>query len=281
LGIVLAGCGTQSPSKPVTPSAAPNTTVETSGPTTEPTTAPSESPSPFGTRASLPLDPRNKGTKVVSFESPDGLQLTGRLRGTGSQAVVLAPSGNVRYTQFDWLAAAVKLEKAGYRVLTFNVRGVCYTPDPNVGCSEGDIDWTNAWMDVAGAVEFMRSQPGVEKVSVMGADLGGTEALYAAAQGTRMDGIVTVSGLEESEGYIIGKPILDAVDSPLLFIAGKDDDEAFQAYTDWLRDAKEPKDGLLLPTDMRGTFIFEPLAPFEIPLAKKALTKVVDFFESV
>ncbi len=283
LGLALAGCGTQAPSTPVTPSGAPKTTAATSAPvTTAPTTAPSEppSPSPFGTRPSLPLDPRNKNSKVVSFPSSDGLQLTGREYGSGPNAVVLAPSGNVRYTQFDWLAAAAKLAKDGNHVLTFNVRGICYTPDPNVGCSEGDIDWTNAWQDVAGAVQFMRDQ-GAKTVVVMGADLGGTEALYANAQGTPMDGIITVSGLEESEGYIIGKPVLDDTDAPKLFIAGKDDDEAYQAYQDWLKDAPPPKDGLLLPTETRGTFIFDPIAPSELVLAKKAFAAVEDFLASV
>jgi len=283
LGLALAGCGTEAPSTPGSPSGAPKTTPATSAPvTTGPTTAPSEvpSPTPFGTRPALPLDPRNKNSKVVSFPSTDGLTLTGREYGSGPTAVVLAPSGNVRYTQFDWLATAAKLAKAGSRVLTFNVRGICYTPDPNVGCSEGDIDWTNAWQDVAGAVEFMREQ-GAKTVVVMGADLGGTEALYANAQGTAMDGIITVSGLEESEGYIIGKPVLDETDAPKLFIAGKDDDEAYQAYQDWLKDAPPPKDGLLLPTETRGTFIFDPIAPSELVLAKKALTTVEEFLASV
>jgi pimeloyl-ACP methyl ester carboxylesterase len=280
LGIALAGCGTQAPSTPVSPSGAPRTTAATTGPTTAPTTAPNESPTPFGTRPALPLDPRNKGSKVVSFPASDDLTLSGREYGSGPHAVVLAPSGNVRYTQFEWLAAAAKLAKAGYHVLTFNVRGICYTPDPNVGCSEGDIDWANAWLDVAGAVEFMRDQ-GAKTVVVMGADLGGSEALYANAQGTAMDGIITVSGLEESEGYIIGKPVLDETDAPKLFIAGRDDEEAFQAYTDWMRDAPPPKDGLLLDTETRGTFIFDPIAPSEIALGKQALKAVEQFLASI
>jgi pimeloyl-ACP methyl ester carboxylesterase len=275
LGIGLAGCGGSS---------APTTTTKpTTAPppaTSAPSVAPTTEPSPFGTRPELPLDPRNKGSKVVSFPSTDGLTMTGRLYGSGPHGVVLAPSGNVRYTQFEWLAVAPKLAKAGYHVLTFNVRGICYTPDPNVGCSEGDIDWANAWKDVAAAVEFLRSQ-GATTVSVMGADLGGTEALYANSQGTEMDGIVTVSGLEESEGYLIDSSVLDKVDAPMLFIAGSGDDEAAQAYHDWLRETPAPKKGILLDTSDRGTFIFDPLAPANVPLAKKTLGQVEQFLQSV
>jgi len=284
-GLVAAACGSSGGTNPTAESpTAQQTSAATSAPSTSSppssppvTTAPT--PSPFGTRAQLPLDPRNKGSKVVSFPSSDGIELSGRLYGSGPHGVVLAPSGNVRYSQFEWLALAVKLAKAGYHVLTFDVRGVCYTPDPNVGCSQGDIDWANAWLDVAGAVDFMRSQ-GAKTVAVVGADLGGTEALYANAQGTKMDAIATVSGLEDSEGYLIGKPVLSKVDAPKLFIAGKDDDEAAQAYRDWMRDAPPPKQGLLLDTDTRGTFLFDPILPTDEPLSKRALATLEQFLQS-
>lgn len=287
LGLVLAACGSSSGTSPSSPSAVPQptaTTAGTTGPvtTTAPSSGPATSeatPSPFGTRAQLPLDPRNKGSKVVSFDSIDGIKLSGRSYGSGPHGVVLAPSGNVQYTQFEWLSAAAKLAKAGYLVLTFDVRGVCYTPDPNVGCSEGDIDWANAWQDVAGAVAFMKDQ-GAKKVVVMGGDLGATEAIYAASKGMKVDGIISVSGLNDSEGYEIDKAVLQAAGGPTLFIAGKDDTDAADAYEAWLAEAPAPKDGLLLDTDTRGTFLFDPILPTDIPLEKKAFAAVEDFLKT-
>jgi uncharacterized protein len=286
LGIVISACGSSEPgnSKTSAPTTAPEPTTApatsapaTTAPTTPPTTAPT--PSPFGTRPSLPLDPRNKSSKVVSFPSTDGLTMTGRLYGSGPHGVVLVPSGNVRYSQFEWLAVAVALSKVGYHVLTFNVRGICYTPDPNVGCSQGEIDWANAWKDVDAAVTFLRSQ-GVKSLQVMGADLGGTEALFAIANGTKVDSVTTVSGLEDDEGYTIDKSVLDKVTVPKLFIAGADDTDAAIAYQDWNRDAPAPKQGLLLHTDLRGTFIFDPLAPSDIAQAKHTLATVEQFLQS-
>jgi pimeloyl-ACP methyl ester carboxylesterase len=155
------------------------------------------------TPSQLPQDPRNKESTVVTFASGDGVKLAGRVYGKGPHGVVLAHMGSPRFSQFDWLPVAVKLAAKGYRVLTFDYRGICFAPDPNVGCSDGDIDWPNAWLDVDGAVSFLRGKRATSVV-VVGADLGGSMALYAAAQGTKVDGIVTVSGLEDAEGYEIG-----------------------------------------------------------------------------
>jgi pimeloyl-ACP methyl ester carboxylesterase len=276
LGIGLAGCGGTSAPRATTPPPVPTPTRAT--PSVVATTVPSPTPSPFGTRPQLPLDPRNKNSKVVMFPTTDGLTLSGREYGNGPKGVVLAPSGNVRYTQFEWLAVASKLAKDGYHVLTFNVRGICYTPDPNVGCSEGEIDWANAWKDVGSAADFLRSQD-AKTVAVMGADLGGTEALYASSQGAAFDAIISVSGLDDNEGYSIDEAVLSKVDEPKLFIAGKDDDDALVAYEEWLPEAPQPKEGLLLDTEDRGTFIFDPIALSKVALAKKTLREVEEFVD--
>jgi pimeloyl-ACP methyl ester carboxylesterase len=214
----------------------------------------------------------------VSFESTDGIKLTGRVFGSGPHGVVLAPSGNDRYSQFEWLALASALSKVGYHVLTFDVRGVCYPIDPNVGCSQGQIDWGNAWKDVAGAVAFLRSHGGT-KVSVVGADLGATEAFTAAARGTKMDGIVSVSGLNDTEGYHIDKATFDEVGAPILLIAGNGDSDAVDAYKEWLKEAPASTKALLLNTDLRGMFIFDPIAPSDFPQAKRARAAVLEFLQ--
>jgi pimeloyl-ACP methyl ester carboxylesterase len=282
VGLTLVGCGSSTgKTNPTTAPTQGSTSAPASSgpaPTTAPTTAPSVAPSPFPTQSSLPLDPRNKNSKVVSFDSADGIKLTGRVFGSGPHGVVLAPSGNDRYSQFEWLALATALSKVGYHVLTFDVRGVCYPPDPNVGCSEGEIDWANAWKDVAGAVAFLRAHGG-KTVSVVGADLGATEAFSAAAQGTKMDGIVSISGLNDTEGYEIDTATLDKVGAPILLIAGNGDSDAVDAYKAWLKEAPPSTKGLLLNTDLRGTFVFDPIAPSDFAQAKRAKVAVEEFLQ--
>jgi pimeloyl-ACP methyl ester carboxylesterase len=121
---------------------------------------------------------------------------------------------------------------------------------------------------------------GAKKVVVMGGDLGATEAFYAASKGMKVDGIVSVSGLNDSEGYDIDKAVLQAAGGPTLFIAGKDDTDAFDAYREWLPEAPGPKQGLLLDTDTRGTFLFDPILPTDIPLQHKAFAAALEFLKT-
>src|SRR5207244_3749415 len=148
-----------------------------------------------------------------------------------------------------------------YLVLTFDFRGVCFDIDPNVGCSGGDVDWANTWRDVQGAVAFVASR-GATSVVLMGADLGATASLYAASlPGSAIAAVVSVSGLETAEGYDVGRATIRKIRVPKLFIAGTQDDEAAAAYRHWLAAALPPTRGLLLGTDLHGTFVFDPLGP--------------------
>jgi pimeloyl-ACP methyl ester carboxylesterase len=274
LGLALAACGGGSPPGDETPSVA-----STSGSAAPTASATPEVPSPTGTASQLPLDPRNRSSEAVTFPSTDGIRLAGRLYGTGPHGVVLAHMGSPRFSQADWLPVAVKLAKSGFRVLAFDYRGICFTPDPNVGCSEGDLDWPNAWRDIASAVDFLRGK-GAASVVVVGADLGGTMALYAASRGMKVDGIVTVSGLEEGEGYRVDDTVLGTVLVPLLFIAGSQDGPAASAYRAWSRQVHEPATGLLLDTALHGTFLFDPFAPSDEQQAAKAIAAVQRFLQA-
>ncbi|MFL5798729.1 MAG: alpha/beta hydrolase [Actinomycetota bacterium] len=266
----LAACGSGSNR------AGPTTAAESAS---APVTSSVAPPTPDETPSQLPLDPRNRHSTAVTFPSSDGITLAGRLYGNGPHGVVLAHMGSPRNSQFDWLPVAVKLAARGYRVLTFDYRGICFAPDPNVGCSQGEIDWPNAWQDVNGAVDFLRTR-GASKVIVVGADLGGSMALYAAAQGVKVDGVVAVSGLDEAEGYLIGEPVLRGVDVPLLFIAGSQDEPAASTYRRWSKEVHEPASGLLLDTDLHGTFLFDPIAPSDAALAARAMDVLLRFLQA-
>jgi dienelactone hydrolase len=127
-------------------------------------------------------------------------------------------------------------------------------------------------------VEYLRAHGG-KTVQVVGADLGATEAFSAAAQGGKMDGIVSVSGLNDTEGYEIDKATLDKVGAPILLIAGNGDSDAVDAYQAWLKEAPAGTKGLLLNTDLRGTFVFDPIAPSDFPQSRRAKVAVLGFLQ--
>ena len=81
--------------------------------------------------------------------------------------------------------------RRGYRTLTFNFRGYC--PGGDAGCSGGETDLAVLWRDVQAAVRYLRST-GIPRVAVIGASMGGTAALVAAAQPTaRIGAVATLS----------------------------------------------------------------------------------------
>jgi pimeloyl-ACP methyl ester carboxylesterase len=118
------------------------------------------------------------GSRPVSFAAADGVGLEGRLFGDGTSAVVLSHMRPADQT--SWYRFANRLADAGFLVLTYDFRGYC--PGGDGGCSEGDRDIDSMWQDVVGAVAFVRER-GAADVSLVGASMGGTASLGAAARG--------------------------------------------------------------------------------------------------
>ena len=131
--------------------------------------------------AELRLD----GARDVSFPAQDGVRLSGwYVPGRGGAAVVLMHGSHGSRDSTGGLLRL--LAGAGYGVLAFDARGH--------GQSAGQ---TNAlgWQgtaDVAGAVAFLRRQPGVDarRVAAVGLSMGGEEALRAASAGVPLAAVV-------------------------------------------------------------------------------------------
>jgi pimeloyl-ACP methyl ester carboxylesterase len=158
----------------------------------------------------------------VTFRTADGFLLEGRVFGDGEVAVVLAhmfPS-DMR----SWFAFAGDLASDGYASLTFNFRGY--------GSSEGSKDIDRIHRDVAAAIDFVRRELGVSTIVLVGASMGGTASLVAAAE-EDVAGVATLSapmsvmGLDASEA-------ITRVEEPMMFIAATGDSpaaESAEAFT--------------------------------------------------
>ncbi len=156
---------------------------------------------------------------AVSFRSSDGLRLAGRVFGDGPVGVVLAHMFPADQT--SWWAFARVLAPEGFTVLTFDFRGYC--PGGVAGCSEGERDVAAMWQDVLGAVDFMVAR-GMVRVMLVGASMGGTASLVAAAQpGVPVVAIVALSAPQSFEGLTADRTILGNVTAAKLFVAGNAD----------------------------------------------------------
>jgi pimeloyl-ACP methyl ester carboxylesterase len=193
------------------------------------------------------------GSKEVTFESTDGVTLSGRLFGPdeGSAGVVLAhmfPSD-----QSAWYFFANRLGQRGYRVLTFNFRGYC--PGGDAGCSEGEKNVPAIWQDLEGAVQALRSE-GVTRFGLVGASMGGTASLIVAAkEGDDVDALITLSAPTAFEGLDASADVLAQVSAAKLFIAGHEDADAAQSVDALYGESLQPKRPVILTTGDHGTDI--------------------------
>jgi pimeloyl-ACP methyl ester carboxylesterase len=193
------------------------------------------------------------GSKEVTFESTDGVTLSGRLFGPdeGSAGVVLAhmfPSD-----QSAWYFFANRLGQRGYRVLTFNFRGYC--PGGDAGCSEGEKNIPAIWQDLEGAVQALRSE-GVTRFGLVGASMGGTASLIVAAkEGDDVDALITLSAPTAFEGLDASADVLAQVSAAKLFIAGHEDADAAQSVDALYGESLQPKRPVILTTGDHGTDI--------------------------
>jgi pimeloyl-ACP methyl ester carboxylesterase len=122
----------------------------------------------------------------IRFRAADGTRLAGYRLGKGRKAVVLAHQS--RGDACQWSSYAKRLARLGYLVIAFDFRG--YGDSQTRG---GRAAFRLA-ADVAAATRAARAR-GAQKVFVVGASMGGTAVLAAAANiRPTVSGVVNLSG---------------------------------------------------------------------------------------
>jgi dienelactone hydrolase len=190
-------------------------------------------------------------SQAVTFESSDGVKLSGRLFGPddATAGVVLAhmqPSD-----QTSWFAFAERLGDAGYRALTFDFRGYC--PGGDAGCSEGKKNVGAIWQDVEGAAAYLRDQ-GVQRVGLVGASMGGTASLVVSGQpGADIMAVATLSAPAAIGTLAVSPEILQQMTAAKLFVAGNGDASAATDAQRFYDDTLLPKRVEIFPSNDHGT----------------------------
>jgi pimeloyl-ACP methyl ester carboxylesterase len=181
-----------------------------SGPPPAPTVSPIE--------ACVSTDEERTGG--VSFDAGDGDRDQGLIVGTGSTGIVFANQSGE--TLCSWKPWADSMIDKGYRSLVFDYNG--RSPD----------------REVLGAITTLR-QHGVQKVLLVGASMGGTAVLAAAAQAQPpVAGVVSLSGPQIYSG-VDAFGAVRKLTVPVFFVAAKDDNH-FGRDAQALYDACAAKD---------------------------------------
>lgn len=177
---------------------------------------------------------------TASFRTEDGFRLSGRIFGAGPRTVVLAHMFPADQT--SWFGFAGDLANSGYQVLTFDFRGY--------GGSQGRTDVAVIDRDVRAAVRYMAGSRRAARVVLVGASMGGTASLAAAA-GARVDGVATLSAPERFMGLDASDAVQRVV-SPKLFVAARGDAPGAAAAATLFRLAAEPRRLEIVAGDEHG-----------------------------
>lgn len=172
------------------------------------------------------------GSTPITFETPDGVELSGRLFGPADAQAGIVLAHMLPADQTSWYPFAERLAAQGYRVLTFDFRGYC--PGGDGGCSKGTKQVDAANVDLQAAVDRLRRE-GVHRVGIAGASMGGTAALIVAATDPAgIQAVVTLSAPQSIEGLTADQATLAQIAGAKLYIAGLGDPSGAAASADAL-----------------------------------------------
>jgi pimeloyl-ACP methyl ester carboxylesterase len=168
--------------------------------------------------------------------------LVGAVLGSGSRGVLLAHELNSNLCA--WFPFAERLAASGYLVLAIDMRGFGASGFAPGGRYDLDV--------VAGAAKL--EELGARRIALMGASLGATAVLTAAAQvGESAAGVVSLSG-PSSIGGLDAEAAVAELRIPMLFVAAEGDGRFPQDARDLFRAAPDELDTLkLLPGFDHGT----------------------------
>ncbi|WP_117213575.1 alpha/beta hydrolase [Allorhizocola rhizosphaerae] len=193
-------------------------------------TEPAAQESPKGPIAGPNCADSTGNAKHVTF-GPS--KLVGIVLGSGSTGIVLAHQNGGSVCQ--WLDNAVELAEKGYRVLAFDFSGFGGSPGGSPGRSD----------DVTTAVKAIRAE-GVSKVVLMGASMGGTAVIEAAASITPpVQAVVSLS----APGVFSGADAVSAAPKltmPVLYVSGAGESTYVMAAEKMHQSSKASPDAQLL-----------------------------------
>jgi len=235
-------------------------------PSGEPSAIPSSTESPSPTPTPVPGE-------AVRFRASDGIRIEGRMFGDGRVGVVLGHS--IYGDQTEWWNFAEMLAEGGYAALAIDFRGSC--PGGEGGCSD-DGSTADAWRDLLGGAEFLRER-GVEEIVLSGASMGGTASILAAARARPgVSGVITLSSPTACCGMEADRSVLETVDAPMLFIAGRFDGEAQRSARALARWTGTSGETLILASGEHGTDLFGLATP---QVERRVTALILDFLDRI
>ncbi|WP_428356671.1 alpha/beta hydrolase [Methyloprofundus sp.] len=189
---------------------------------------------------SLVLFSVNLSANEIQFNTNDNAIIFAKLQKRGPHAILLA-HGAI-FNKESWGVLEKHLLENNYTVLAIDFRGY--------GKSTKGERPNDYYQDVLAGIEFLKQQPGISKVSVLGASMGGSAATKAAVFSDPED-ITKLVLLSPARVY---KP--EELTGDILFIASEDEYLATALKSVYSK-APKPKLFKLIPGSAHAQHIFK------------------------
>ncbi len=189
------------------------------------------------------LAARALAREAITFRTDDGVLLSGYLFGAGWGVVIF--SNMYGTDQRIWFDLAEAAARRGLTALTYDYRGT--------GRSTGRFIVARTLQDVVAAIDLVRRRGADRPVVLVGASMGGTLSLRAAAERT-VQGVVVIASGTRFRGLDV-RPYLATLRVPKLFIVGTGDEPFATSIRMMYARTPPPKILRLYPTAAHGTYL--------------------------
>lgn len=165
--------------------------------------------------------PAAGASSAVTFAAEDGVQLAATVwdpTARAAPAVVMVPAAS--RGRSDWTRLGEQLAARGFVALAFDSRGQGGSQGADPGGDRGVLA-----RDVIAAIRYLQSRPEVQigSVGLVGASLGATLAVIAAADVPAVRSLALLSPALDFRGLRIEEPLRRAGDRPALIVASNED----------------------------------------------------------
>jgi pimeloyl-ACP methyl ester carboxylesterase len=152
----------------------------------------------------------------VQLRTADGVNLAGMLYLADGDAPAVVLVHMFTRAKEDWRPFAERLQAAGLTALAIDLRGH--------GASGGVSTPAPAMaLDVQAAIGFLAGHSGVRGIAVVGASLGASAAIMAAAELPAVRGVALVSPVSDYRGVRIDAALRKYAARPLFLVASTED----------------------------------------------------------
>jgi alpha-beta hydrolase superfamily lysophospholipase len=153
-------------------------------------------------------------------------------------------------TRDDWRPFAERLQASGVTALALDLRG-------HGGSGGAAAPSAAMGLDVQAAVTALAARPGVRRIGVVGASLGASAALLAAAELPLVRGVVLLSPASDYRGVRLDAALRKYGDRPMLLVTSSEDPYALRTVRGMVTDTTTAREQRVSPVAAHGSQLLE------------------------